>query len=304
METRRPDRITIMMFSLAVLFGGLNAIAVRYSNAELPPFFGATVRFGTAALIFFALALILRLPFPKGESFHGALIFGALTFGLGYSMLYWALLHIEAGLTMVILALTPLITFLLAVAHRQEDFRLEALIGALLAVLGIGFVFWDGISGSTPILPMLAVVGASIGFAEGTVILKSFPQAHPVTTNALSLFAGAWILAAISAIAGETPALPTLPATWTALFYLVVFGSVATFALVLVVIRRWTASASSYQFVLFPIVTILAGTWLANESVTLPLVIGGLFVLAGVYIGGIAKPAQLRRIYAVMVSRF
>ncbi|RPJ42960.1 MAG: EamA family transporter, partial [Chloroflexi bacterium] len=138
METRSPDRLTLLAFFTTVIFGGLNAIAVKFSNAELPPFFGAAVRFGLAALILFAIVLILRLRIPGGRSLWGAVVFGALTFGLGYALLYWSLLQIQAGLTMVILALVPLLTLLLAIAHRLETFRWEALLGALLAVLGIG----------------------------------------------------------------------------------------------------------------------------------------------------------------------
>jgi drug/metabolite transporter (DMT)-like permease len=303
MGTKSPDRLTLLAFALTVLFGGNNAIAVRFSNAELPPFFGAAIRFAAAALILFALVLILRLKLPRGRSLRGAMIFGVLAFGLNFALLYWSLLQVQAGLTMVILALTPLLTFLFACAHKQEAFRWQALLGALLAVGGIGIVFWDQLSANAPLLPLLAIMISAACFAEATVLVKSFPQTHPITTNALALVTGAVILFAISAIFRETPTLPTLPATWAALFYLVVFGSIGAFVLSLFVIKRWTASASSYQFVLFPIVTIVVGAWLANETVSTAFLIGGIFVLAGVYIGGIAKPDQLKKLLPGLSSR-
>ena len=80
-----------------------------------------------------------------------------------------------------------------------------------------------------------------------------------------------------------------------ALLYLVLFGSVGTFVLGLYVLKRWTASATSYSLVLMPIVTILFASWIADEPITSALLVGGLFVLSGVYIGALADPDLLKR---------
>jgi len=106
---------------------------------------------------------------------------------------------------------------------------------------------------------------------------------------------GAVILFVTSGIGRETPQLPSLLPTWTALLYLIFFGSVGTFVLALYVLTRWTASATSYSLVLMPIVTVIFASWIANEPITLTLLLGGLFVLFGVYIGALAPPDLLRR---------
>jgi drug/metabolite transporter (DMT)-like permease len=67
--------------------------------------------------------------------------------------------------------------------------------------------------------------------------------------------------------------------------------------LALYVLARWTASASSYQLVLMPIVTVVCAAWLAGEAVTPSLVLGGLLVLVGVYVGAIAQPAMLKKLW-------
>ncbi len=303
MEAKAPNRSVIIAFVLTVLFAGNNAIAVRYSNVELPPFFGAAIRLAIAALIFFLIVMIFRLPLPRGRGLLGAVLFGVVGSGLNFALLYWALEQLHAGLSMVILALVPLLTFLLACVHKQEVFSWKALFGALVALGGIGVIVWNQLGAAAPLLPMLAVVGAAVCFAESNIIIKSFPQSHPVTTNAIALTAGSVLLFILSALLEETPTLPTLPATWAALIYLIIFGSVATFGLVIYVVKNWTASASSYQFVLFPIVTISVGTLLASETVTPALLLGAVFVLAGVYIGSIAKTSQFEKIYSGLFSR-
>ena len=297
MDTKIPDRSVLIAFVMAILFAGNNAIAVRFSNVELPPFFGAAMRFSAAALILFLVVFLLRLPLPRGRGFYGAVIFGILGAGLNVALLYWALEHVQPGTAMVVLALVPLLTFLFACAHRQEVFSWKALLGGVLAVIGTGIVFSDQLNANVPLLPLLAVVGAAICFAESTVLIKSYPQTHPITTNAIAFTTGSVLLFVLSALWNETPTLPTLPATWISLLYLIVFGSVATFVLMLYVVKNWTASASSYQFVLIPFVTIPVSAFLVNESISIAFLIGGIFVLAGVYIGGIARTEQLSRLF-------
>jgi drug/metabolite transporter (DMT)-like permease len=76
-------------------------------------------------------------------------------------------------------------------------------------------------------------------------------------------------------------------ATWAAVGYLVVVGSVVVFVLYLVVLRYWAASRAAYGFVLIPFVTVVLSAWLDNESLGVGLLVGGLLVLAGVYVGAL-----------------
>ena len=68
-------------------------------------------------------------------------------------------------------------------------------------------------------------------------------------------------------------------------------GSVG-FLLYLVVLRYWAASRASYGFVIMPFVTVLLSAWLDSEPVGVGLVLGGLLVLAGVYVGAL-RPARI-----------
>ncbi len=293
MISKRPQLLTLIAFIVSTLFGGSNAIAVRFSNIELTPFFGAAVRFAAASLLLFLLVLALRLPLPKGRALVGALIYGALQFGASYALIYWSLLHVQPGLFQVLFAIVPILTFCLAMAHHQEIFQGRILLGGLLAVGGIALVFRDRLDANLSWLTLLTIFLAAACVAEATVLFKTFPKAHPITTNAVAMAAGAAILFSLSWFWSETPHLPILPATWIALLYLILLGSIGTFVLALYVLSRWTASAASYQLVLLPIVTVLFSAWLAHETVTLVFLLGGLLVLAGVYIGAIAPPDLL-----------
>ena len=93
----------------------------------------------------------------------------------------------------------------------------------------------------------------------------------------------------MSFVAGEDHALPSSPSVWVAVTFLAVIGSPLLFILYVYVLNHWTASAASYQFVLFPPVTIVLGALVAGESVTGGLLLGLPLVLAGVYVGALRR---------------
>jgi drug/metabolite transporter (DMT)-like permease len=113
--------------------------------------------------------------------------------------------------------------------------------------------------------------------------------------NALGMATGAALLVAASVIAGQSLILPERPETWAALGYIVVVGSVLVFVLILVVLRYWTASRAAYGFVISPPVTVVVSAWLLDEPVGFEVVLGGLLVLAGVYIGALRQPRRSGR---------
>ncbi len=283
-----PDRQVILAFILLVFLVGTNFIAVRFSNRELPPFWGAGTRFAAAGLLFLVFTLARGHTLPVGRELRGPLIFGTLQFGLGYALMYWALIEVPAGLASVVLATVPLFTLLFASAAKVEKISLRGVLGSLIALAGIAVIFGDSAGSEIAMIRLIAVVGAAACFALGGVIVKLTPSVHPSSMNALGMLTGASILILLSFIVGEAHAIPQEPVTWLAFLYLVFLGSIAVFGLVLFTIRRWTASGVSYQLVLSPVVAILLSIWLLGETPGRGLVIGGTIVLIGVYLGALA----------------
>ena len=274
------------------MLAGGNAVGVRVSNRELDPLWGAGLRFVLAASLLAAVMAVMKLELPRGRALIGVVIYGALIFGGAFSFMYYALVDIHAGLGQTLLALVPLATLLLAVLQGQERLRGAAVVGTLLAVAGIGVI--SGVSGgeSVPVLSLLAVLGAVLCFAEATVLVRHFPSVHPITTNAVGMATGAVILVALSLLLQESIALPERSATWLALAYMVVLGSGPVFVLYVVVVRLWSASRAAFGFVLIPLVTVLLSAWIDDEPIGIGLVLGGLLVLAGVYVGALRPAAR------------
>ncbi|HEX5014306.1 MAG TPA: EamA family transporter, partial [Candidatus Limnocylindrales bacterium] len=259
---------------------------------ELGPFWSAASRFAIAGLILVGWMLLSRRPVPRGRRLVGSALFGMLAFGLAYAFLYQALIDAPAGTTMLMLAIVPLLTVFLAALHGVERVRPLGVAGAAIAALGILVVGASQISLDVPLLALLLLVAAAVCQAESTVVVKRFPPGDPVAANAIGMLLGGGILALVAVVANEPFIVPTQPETWLAMAYLIGPGSVAVFVLVLYVLSHWTASATSYAFLLFPLVAIAFGAALLAEPVQPSFLVGGAIVLAGVYIGAVYRPRE------------
>ncbi|HWP63947.1 MAG TPA: EamA family transporter [Candidatus Binatia bacterium] len=279
------DRLTLASFGGVVLIGGLNGIAVKATVGELEPLWSAAVRFIAASILMLGLVTYGRRTLPRGRSLGGAALYGAVGIGAGYGFLYTALQSVPAGTAMLLIALAPLFTFGLAIAHRQEAFRFQGLVGALVALGGVGIVTADQLGSDVPAVGLLLAVLATVCLAESSVIAKWIPRSDPFGTNVVAMGAGGGLLLVGSALGAERWTVPVETDTWVALGYLALLGSVVMFALFLFTLGRWTASAVSYVTLLMPMVTIVAAAILTAERPSVAFLLGGAVVLVGVYVG-------------------
>lgn len=283
------ERIVLAAFGISAVLAGGNAVGIRFSNRELDPLWGAGLRFALAAGLLWILMAALKLKLPRGRGLAGALLFGLFNFAGAFALAYLALVELHAGFGQILLALVPLATLLLAVLWHQERLRNAAVAGTLLALAGIALMSRAPLRESVTVLSLLAALGSAFCFAQAAVLVRRFPPVHPVTMNAVGMTAGTVLLIAGSVLVGESLVLPGRAETWAAIAYLVAVGSVAVFLLYLFVLRRWAASRAAYVFVLIPFVTVVLSSWLDDEPVGAGLVLGGLLVLAGVYIGALRR---------------
>jgi drug/metabolite transporter (DMT)-like permease len=285
-------RATLIAFVLFVLLAGGNSVAVRFSDLELPPFWGAASRFGLAALIFWAIVLVRRTRLPRGRALVGSLLYGVVGVGVSFALVYWALVHAQAGMASIFLAFVPLPTVFLAAAHGVEPLKWRRVVGALVSTGGITLIVSGGLSAGLALPVLLVLMLFPFAMAEGAVIVKLFPKADPAAANAVGLSVGALILAGLSLLSSEQWSLPAALNTWVAFGYLVVIGTLLVFYLWLFVLARWPASRTAYGFVLMPLVGITISVLLTGEVITAPFVLGAVIMLAGVWLGAISRSSR------------
>jgi len=279
------DRRVLGAFVLSAVLAGGNAVGIRFSNMELQPYWGATLRFSLAAGMMWIVYFVMRRRMPDRRAVFGAALYGVFAFGGAFAFAFYALVELEAGFGQVLLAIVPLLTIILAALHGQERIRLEAAIGSIVALAGI--VIMAGLSFEGPLISILAGLASAACFAEATVLVRRFPEIGPLTLNTVGLTAGAIVLFLITLIAGDKIVLPDLTQTWLAVGYMVIVGTGIVFSLYVFVLQYWTATRGAYSFVLIPPFTALFGAWLLDEKIAIGFAIGASLVIAGVYYGAL-----------------
>ncbi len=234
----RPDRIVLLAFAVLVVFAGANAIGVRFVLREMGPFWSAAIRFAIAGLLLGGWAVATHRPRPRGDALIGTALFGVFGFWLAYVFLYRALQDAFAGTTMLMLAIVPLLTALLAAIQGIERLRVLGLAGAGIACIGILVVSADQVSLDVPVVALALLLAAAACQAEAGIVVKRYPPGDPVVANAIGMMLGAGLLAVVAAMTGEPLVIPTEPETWLAMAYLIGPGSIAVFVLVLFVLAR------------------------------------------------------------------
>jgi drug/metabolite transporter (DMT)-like permease len=289
-STSLPDRLTLAAFALMILAGGGSSIAIRFTYAELPPFWSGTARFMVGAMMFWSLLFLRKIDIPKGRALLGAVLFGALNIGGAFILIAWGLVKTPASLYQVLMALVPLLTLFFASIHGLETFSRRGLFGSLLAVAGIAFAVGGSIGIELSIPRVLAIIAAAGFMAEASVVVKRFPRTHPIATSAIAMTIGAIMLGTVSLLTGERWVIPTQIQTWMAFGYLILVVNLITFSLFLFILGRWTASRTSYGFVLIPLVTVVMAATFTGELITWNFMIGGVLVLFGVFFGALLSP--------------
>jgi len=289
------DRLTVLAFAGIVLIGGSNAVAVRLGNAELSPFFAAAARFAMASILLLAVAAVRGLPLPAGRTRVGIVLYGLTSFAGSFAGLYRGLVDAPAPTAMVALATVPVLTLLMATAIGQEAFSAGAVVGAVVALGGVVLIVNDQLNASIPPAALVSVFAGAAFVALSSVIVKQIPPGHPVMANGFGMAIGAVALAILSLVVGEPWVVPRGAATWASLTYLTVIGSVGLFMLLLYVLARWSASATSYATLAMPLVTVGLAAILLDETVSPLFVAGAAIALVGVYIGVAARQPRLGR---------
>lgn len=292
-----PTGDILWPFAIFILLVGGAPVAIRISYAELAPFWLGLARFGFGAVVFWGLAFYKGLQVPKGRALVGAALYGTFGVGISFVLMSWGLVQTPASLAGIIMAMVPLMTVFLSALQGVESLTPRRIIGALLAVAGTAVTVGGALSSNISLPHIGAILLGTVFLAQSGVVIKRFPPNPPIMTNAVSMTVGASILGIASLVTGEDWIIPSQSSTWTAFGYLAVFVTIFAFLLYVQVLTKWTASGTSYGFVVIPFVTVVVAAVLTNEQISSNFLIGAVLVLAGVLVGALLpskkKPVEV-----------
>jgi drug/metabolite transporter (DMT)-like permease len=286
--------VNLALYVLLCLIWGSTWLVIKVGYGGLGPFNVAGLRFFLAGLVFVALIPLFRARWPRGRGEWLLVAFvGLVLFGVDFGLIYWGEQYLESGLTAILFATLPLITIGMAHVYLPGDrITPRKLAGTLLAFLGVVALFGENVRiDPSKAWPMAAIVASAACAAAAGVATKRHGAAlHPTTLNAPGMLIGAAALLVASLLAGERFRLPGEAATWAAIAYLALAGSVVTFLAYFTLLKRLTVTTLSFISVFTPAIALLLGFVFLDERPTVLAGVGAVLILAGVVLA-VSRPA-------------
>jgi drug/metabolite transporter (DMT)-like permease len=267
-------------------------LAIRISLESFPPLFVAGSRY---MLIGAGMYFYLRwkgVPSPNRSEWLASLTIGAFLLLGGTGGVVYAEQWVGSGVAALVLATTPLWTVLFAGIWRQWPARHEW-IGLVLGLAGILLLNVKGDLHAHPGGAVLLVL-SSASWSFGSVLSLRLPLPSGMMASAAQMFSGGLLVLVLGFSSGERVPLHPSTRALGAIVYLAIFGSLLGYTAYTYLLKNVRpALATSYAYV-NPVLAVLLGIWLANETITTIGVLAMLTILAGVILVIIGQRRLIR----------
>lgn len=291
------------LFALSFIWGW-SFLFIQVAGQDLTPTAVAGGRTFLGAVVLLTVLRVKGIPFPRDRrSLLIFLLIGAVGSAIPFTMLAWGEQHVDSGLTAVLNASTPLFTAGLAVPLLGERARPRVVVGLLLGFVGVAVVAGVGGDdlGGTQLLAVLAPVAA--GFFYGLtfcIAARSLMDIPPVVA-ATGQVVGATVLLAPFALA-TTVTDGTMPGP-RQIGSMLLLGSIGTgvaYILSFRIIADLGPTVASLCTYIIPVVALVVGAVVLDESITVRVVIGGAITIAAVAIVTRARQLAQRQATALL----
>lgn len=294
MSSREPDSFAVQATLVAAMaVWGLNVAAVKVLTASFDPATLAALRMVVACA---ALSLVVRW---KGRGWPalsvrqcGAIVVCALLMVYLNQILFaQGLLRSTATNGALIMALSPLVSALLAALAFRERLSPRRLLGVVLGFAGVAAVVLShpGAGLSSAGAGDLMLVAAVVSFAAGGAIVQRLARdLHALTISWAIYLVGSLLLSVHAVLDASTPGAAALLPGWRA-WALILFSGVMASALANLVWNRAIARIGVARTSVFlywvPVFGVGFAALLLGERLTLWHLAGFLAVMGGTYLG-------------------
>lgn len=273
---------------LVYVLWGSTYLAIAYVVDTVPPLVGMGLRFGAAAALLTTYVAVRRgraaLRVTRRQLRSAAVVGLLLLLGGNGLVAVAEAADLPSGLAALLVAVIPLWVVLLRwLADDRPSGRTVA--GVALGFVGLAVLLLPGarpddVAGYAVATVLVGALLWSIGSFYAT---RTELPADGLTTTALEMAAGSAGLLLVGLLRGERLDVDQVStASWVALGYLVVFGSLVAFtAYAWLLAVAPVSQVSTYAYV-NPVVAVALGAVLRGERITPLTVLGGAITVAAV----------------------
>ena len=292
------------LLMVSFIWGG-TFVAGRYIAIDMAPLLSACLRFILASATLIAVLAMRREVFIALTARQVLAVIALGFFGIfAYNIFFFYGLHyINASRASLIVALNPALIALAAFTIGKERLGAGNVMGIGACIAGAATVI---LSKDAATLQPVAqawigdalILGCVLSWVLYSVCSKNLVrQIGPLHTVAYSVIAGTLMLMCAALLHGDI--------TWAAigniqqnqlvsLLYLGVIGSALAYIWYYDGIQKIGATRSGVFIALNPLSAVVLGLLLLDESLSPPMLLGGLLVISGIYLSN--KPAGIAKV--------
>ncbi|MFE7180955.1 EamA family transporter [Streptomyces erythrochromogenes] len=276
--------------ALVYVVWGSTYLGIRIVVETMPPFLSAGARFITAGLLLAAVVAWRHGPAALRATraqLGSAVLVGLLLILGGNGLVVLAETSVPSGLAALLVAAVPMWVVVLRTATGDRP-PARTLAGVLVGLAGLAVLTSPGLSGTVRLSGVLLVVAASVLWSLGSFSASKLSlPGNPFAGSAYQMLAGGIAGVAVGLLRGEHRGLDPAAfstASWLALGYLVLFGSLVGFTAYVWLLQAAPLSLVATYAYVNPVVAVALGSLILDEALTWPILVGGAIVVAAVVV--------------------
>ena len=269
-------------------FWGTTWIASKEGVKHMPPMQLVALRQLFGGLCYLLYFLYQKHPWPNKRQWRTILVLSVLNFMLSNGLSTWGVKYISSGLGAIIGSIFPLWIVIISLFRGQKT-TWKAVAGLVVAFVGICVIFYDYLNDFLEPefrFGILLSVIATFTWALSSIYIKeNKTNFNPYFSLGLQMLLSSIVISTAIVWNGTAIPLAAIPAiSWWSIAYLVVFGSVLTFIAFIYALEHLPTEISSLYAYINPMVALFFGYILFNEPLSVPIVLGGIITIIGLYV--------------------
>lgn len=280
--------LALLAAMLTGILVGATMVAIRDVAHDIGP--------GSQAFLRYSVAYLCVLPFLlRAKDVHIArkdlipvTLIGVTQFAVVVFLLNFGLQYMSAARAALIFASFPLLTMLVAVAMKREEFTRAKAIGVGLTIIGVGLTIGEGLSsaaGENELLGGLAVLASALCGAICSVLYRPYlARSSMLAIGSLSMAASVGLLLLLAIGEGLFADFNAIIAkTWEAVLFIGVSSAVG-YMCWLWALRHTDPTRVSIFLSLSPVTATFLGYLLLGETISISTAIGIVTIILGLWV--------------------
>jgi len=300
-SSSRPPVFELALLALLATLWGASYTFIKIGIETIPPVTLIAARTLIAGGVLLVIVGMRGLTLPRDRAtWRNFAVQACLNSVLPFTLIAWAEQSVDAGLAVILNAMTPVFTFLITwLWSRHEATTVRKFAGVMIGLLGTCIIV--GTQALThmgqELAGQLAVVLATICYAGAAIFGRTFKSLDPIMPATGSLISGAVILLPVSIVLDRPWTLAPSEASILALIGLAVFSTAMAFLIYFRLIHTLGSLGTTAQGYLRAPIGVAIGAAVLGERLDSSAWIGLLCILAGVLLMTLppqGRPAAIR----------